>query len=89
MLRALSGNDPGPALAGATPYLRLFGLARGGTLLAEMALADSAGHPAAGQARVALSRFFAENLAAEAPGLEQAILAGASLAGDAALALAS
>ena len=32
-------NDPDPALAGATPYLRLFALAAGGALLAEEALA--------------------------------------------------
>ena len=39
MLKALAGNDPNEALAGATPYLRLFALAQGGAALAEAALA--------------------------------------------------
>ena len=85
MKNALSGNDPSPALAGATPYLRLFGLARGGTLLADMALA--AGESEAG--RIALARFFAENLATAAGGLETSILGGYRFTEDASLALAS
>ncbi|MFL5200922.1 MAG: acyl-CoA dehydrogenase, partial [Microvirga sp.] len=39
LLRTLSSNAQGEALAGATPYLRLFALAQGGAALAEMALA--------------------------------------------------
>ena len=53
------------ALAGATPYLRLFGHAAGGCMLAEQALAalrDSGD----GAARIALARFFAENIAVQA-----------------------
>jgi hypothetical protein len=79
------------ALAGATPYLRLFATAAGGTLLAEEALAatrlpaDAAAEPAG---RIAIARFFAENIAAQAPGLERAVTEGAeSVTGaDAALA---
>ena len=65
------------ALAGATPYLRLFGNAAGGCLLASQALAalrdggDSA-------ARTALARFFAENIAVQASGLERSVTEGAA-----------
>ena len=73
-------DEPDAALAGATPYLRLFGLAGGGGMLAEEALAalrlgDGANAGAAG--RVALARFFAEALAVQAPALERAIVDGA------------
>ncbi|HUZ67031.1 MAG TPA: acyl-CoA dehydrogenase [Beijerinckiaceae bacterium] len=72
----------GSALAGATPYLRLFGLARGGASLADLALeahrqimrGDSDPLHAG---RIALARFFAENLAVAASGLESAIVSGA------------
>src|SRR5437016_4788322 len=66
------------ALAGATPYLRLFAYAAGGTMLAEEALAAARGarDPAA-PARVAIARFFAENIAVGANGLERAVVAGA------------
>jgi alkylation response protein AidB-like acyl-CoA dehydrogenase len=65
------------ALAGATPYLRLFGIASGGALLAEQALAASrlvGGDRAT--SRIALARFFAENLAVAAQGLERAVIDG-------------
>ena len=68
-------RDPEAALAGATPYLRLFGLAAGGTYLARAALAavrdDFQALP------VALARFFAENLATAAPGIAQSVTSGA------------
>jgi acyl-CoA dehydrogenase len=78
-------------LAGATPYLRLFAAAAGGASLAEEALAamrlaqDGAGDAAA---RVAIARFFAENIAVQARGLERTVVEGAeSVTGaDAALA---
>ncbi|MEO1265088.1 MAG: acyl-CoA dehydrogenase [Pseudomonadota bacterium] len=64
-------NNPEAALAGATPYLRLFGLTAGGTYLARGALAAARGGTATnGDARyVSLARFFAENPLTEAPGL--------------------
>jgi acyl-CoA dehydrogenase len=67
------------ALAGATPYLRLFATAAGGTLLAEEALAatrlaDAAAEPAG---RIAIARFFAENVAVQARGLERSVTEGA------------
>ncbi len=69
------------ALAGATPYLRLFGLARGGTGLAEIALAahrlSNNGADSAQNARIATARFFADNIAVGAHGLEIAVTQGA------------
>jgi 3-(methylsulfanyl)propanoyl-CoA dehydrogenase len=62
------------ALAGATPYLRLFGNTAGGCLLAEQALA--ALRAGDGTARTALARFFAENIAVQASGLERSVTEG-------------
>jgi alkylation response protein AidB-like acyl-CoA dehydrogenase len=79
---------PDAALAGATPYLRLFGLARGGTALAQAALAahrQRAGGDAdqALAGRIAIARFFAEHIAVAAPALAEEILHGAaSVNGD-------
>ncbi|HKH33321.1 MAG TPA: acyl-CoA dehydrogenase [Beijerinckiaceae bacterium] len=94
MLRAVSGNQPDAALAGATPYLRLFALAQGGAALAEAALAANAAMAAgesdpAHPARIALCRFFAENIATGARGLEESVISGAGFVEDAPLALAS
>jgi 3-(methylsulfanyl)propanoyl-CoA dehydrogenase len=94
MLKAASGNQPEAALAGATPYLRLFALAQGGAGLAEAALAASAAAAAgdsdpAHPARIALCRFFAENVATAARGLEESVIYGAAFVEDAPLALAS
>jgi acyl-CoA dehydrogenase len=88
-LQARPGQDV--ALAGATPYLRLFATAAGGTLLAQEALAaarlpaDAAADPAA---RIAIARFFAENIAVQARGLERTVIEGADgvIGADAALA---
>ncbi|QRM28410.1 acyl-CoA dehydrogenase [Microvirga sp. VF16] len=94
LLKAVSSNAQGEALAGATPYLRLFALAQGGAALAEMALAANA-QAAAGDAdpahagRIALCRFFAENIAVGAKGLEDTVMGGAGFLQDATLALAS
>ncbi len=82
-----SDKEADAALAGATPYLRLYGLASGGCLLAQQALAAlRLGNEAA--PRAALARFFAENVAVQAGGLERTIIEGApgSLGAEAALA---
>ncbi len=87
LLRQLDGK-PDAALAGATPYLRLFGLAAGGCLLAGEALAAiRVGGGADAPGRVALARFFAENLAVAGSGPERAIIEGGESVnhGDAAL----
>jgi acyl-CoA dehydrogenase len=70
------------ALAGATPYLRIFGLVAGAAYLAEIALAahkarsDGDSNPAH-DARIATARFFAENLLPAVAGLEPAVMSGA------------
>ncbi len=68
--------------AGATPYLRLFGLVAGAAYLAEAALAAHAAtkagdHDPAHAGRIATARFFAENLLPAAGGLESAVVSGA------------
>jgi butyryl-CoA dehydrogenase len=94
MLKGVSGNSPAEALAGATPYLRLFALAQGGAALAELALVANAALRAgdadpAHPARIARCRFFAENIATAARGLEESIQSGAGFVHDGPLALAS
>ena len=87
-LLARLDKETDSALAGATPYLRLFGLAAGGCGLAQQALAaqrlgaDGGGH-------VALARFFAENYAIQAGALERTVVecAPSVIGADAALAL--
>jgi acyl-CoA dehydrogenase len=81
-MQAALKSDMNAALAGATPYLRLFALAGGGAYLAQQALAargegDQAGDEANTQERIRLARFFAENLATGAAGLESAVTEGA------------
>ena len=70
-------KSPDAALAGATPYLRLFASAAGGCALAEDALAASRLNGGADGGRVALARFFAENIAVQAGGLETTVTEGA------------
>ncbi len=87
-------DAPEDALAGASPYLRLFGLAQGTASLAEEALAAHAETrkgdcDPAHAGRIGLARFFAENIATGATGLEVAVTAGAASVHDAAAALAS
>ncbi|TYR31905.1 acyl-CoA dehydrogenase [Mesorhizobium microcysteis] len=71
------------ALAGATPYLRLFALAAGGSYLVRGALAGG------DRARLALARFFAENLVDEASALKKRVVEGAKSLADADSALVS
>ncbi len=69
-------TEPQAAFAGATPYLRLFGNAAGGCMLADEALA-AIRLAGSDPARVAIARFFAENIAVAASGLERAVTEGA------------
>jgi acyl-CoA dehydrogenase len=74
-LLAQIDKKPDAALAGASPYLRLFGMATGGCLLAKEALAAlRLGGDAA--ARLAITRFFAENVAVGAGALERTVVEG-------------
>jgi 3-(methylsulfanyl)propanoyl-CoA dehydrogenase len=86
-LLAKLDKDADEALAGATPYLRLFGVATGGCLLAQQALAALRLNADAGP-RIALARFFAENFAVQAGALERTVIEGAPavLGADAVLA---
>ncbi len=71
----LAGNSVQEALSGATPYLRLFSLGAGGAYLARAALADQ------GADRVALARFFAENMLGEVAALKERVIGGAESLG--------
>jgi acyl-CoA dehydrogenase len=88
MLGALAENATDEALAGASPYLRLFATAQGGALLGASALAAhraaSAGdNDPANAGRVQLARFFADNIAPSAPGLADVVVGGAASLKDA------
>jgi hypothetical protein len=69
-------SAPNDALAGATPYLRLFGSTLGGCMLANEALAAKSNGDAGGdpQRYVTLARFFAENISVQAPSLEKTVI---------------
>ena len=81
--KALAESRMAQALAGATPYLRLFGLASGGAYLARGAVAGG------DVARVSLARFFAENLISECAALRDRVENGAESLEAASAALAS
>ncbi|HEY1941514.1 MAG TPA: acyl-CoA dehydrogenase [Roseiarcus sp.] len=84
-MRDALASDPASALAGATPYLRLFGLALGGACLAKAGLAAqdfAEAGDASQRGRIGLARFFAEKLATAAPGLARSILSGAGALED-------
>ena len=68
-------SAPNDALAGATPYLRLFGSTLGGCMLAGEALAAKGNGEAGGdpQRYVTLARFFAENITVQAGSLEKTV----------------
>ncbi len=88
LLERLS-SQPNDALAGATPYLRLFGSALGGCMLASEALAArNEANGADNAARyVALARFFAETISVQASSLEKTVTDAAEsvMAADAVL----
>lgn len=71
MVDAVHNNQPS-ALAGATPYLRLFGVTAGAAYLAKGALQAESGASA-----VSMARFFAENILTQSHGLAEAITTGA------------
>jgi acyl-CoA dehydrogenase len=83
----LAQKSSDAALAGATPYLRLFGNAAGLGMLAEQALA-ALRDGGDGPQRTALARFFAENIAVQAIGLERSVTEGSGSITDAQAALA-
>src|SRR5215471_10058780 len=66
-------SAPNDALAGATPYLRLFGSALGGCYLASEALAARSEASGDHGRYVTLARFFAENISVQATSLEKTV----------------
>ncbi len=82
--RAMQGfltSDSQAALAGASAYLRLFGLTLGGACLAKagLAAADLAAKGDGSEiGRIALARFYAEKLLPVAPGFNRIVASGAA-----------
>ena len=78
-------KDPNAALAGATPYLRMFGIVSGGYLLARQAVAAAAQLAAKSgdaqflAAKITTAKFFAEQILPQAAALEGPVTAGAEL----------
>jgi acyl-CoA dehydrogenase len=66
-------SKPNDALAGATPYLRLFGSTLGGCYLASEALAARSDGAGDHSRYVALARFFAESITVQAAALEKTV----------------
>jgi acyl-CoA dehydrogenase len=88
MLEALADNATEAALAGASPYLRLFATSQGGALLGASALAahraaSGGDNDPANAGRVQLARFFADNIAPSALGLADVVVSGAASLKDA------
>jgi hypothetical protein len=77
LLAVLAAGRTGEALAVATPYLRLFGLAAGAGYLAKGALASLSDSGSEASLRIGTARFFAEHLAPGTAGLRLAITEGA------------
>jgi hypothetical protein len=81
-LQAHAPDDPQAALAGATPYLRMFGWVVGGWFHARAALAalariDEAGDPDGfATARLVSATFYCEQLLPQAHGLLPSVVAG-------------
>jgi acyl-CoA dehydrogenase len=73
-------SAPNDALAGATPYLKLFGSTLGGCMLANEALAARDLGQASGDPHryVTLARFFAENISVQAGSLERTVMDSAA-----------
>ncbi len=81
LLDAAGGNQV-DALAGATPYLRLFGIVAGGAMLARLALRATESIEAGGDDpiladKLVVARFYAEQILPQASGLATSISAGA------------
>jgi alkylation response protein AidB-like acyl-CoA dehydrogenase len=73
LTESLAAGRRAAALSGATPFLRLFGLAFGGALLANGA---SGAHDGTAGRATALARFHAETLLAETPALAAIVVEG-------------
>ncbi|MEM7302163.1 MAG: acyl-CoA dehydrogenase [Pseudomonadota bacterium] len=74
ILASLEAGETNAVLCGATPYLRLFGLASGGVYLARLALAAECHRE---EDRTAVLSFFAENILSETSALLKIVTKGA------------
>jgi acyl-CoA dehydrogenase len=88
------GRRPEAALAGATPYLRLFAVAAGGCGLAEEAMAagrveTTGGNATRRDAAITVARFFADHVAVTGASLERAVVEGSNVVNAAQLALSA
>ena len=77
MVKALNEN-PNVALAGATPYLRLFALVRAGATLRKSANLSRALKDPHAARRALIAQFFSDHIATAAPGLAKNIMTGAN-----------
>ncbi|MBZ8133425.1 acyl-CoA dehydrogenase [Afifella sp. IM 167] len=77
LLSELLAGHVEAALAGATPFLRLFGLAAGGAYLARGALATDMEGGDAAKLRIQVARAFCERLARQTRGLKEEVVEGA------------
>jgi hypothetical protein len=73
-------TDPSDALAGATPYLRMWGTVLGGWFMARSLLAaqTAAGDPGFLRVKLATARFYLDQILPQAPGLLGAVTAPVS-----------
>ncbi len=80
ILRAHKEDRKNEILAGATSYLRLFGLTLGGSYLAKAALASARMNEStpAEEIRILEANFFAENLLVETSGLSKSVIGTAT-----------
>ena len=77
LLSAMKEGRMEQALAGATPYQRMFGLTLGGILLIKGAIKAAEMDDPSAARRLAIARFFAVNLAPETTALMDAVVNGA------------
>lgn len=89
LLAAMKESRLEQALAGATPYQRMFGLTLGGILLIKGAIKAKELGDASADKRLAMARFFATNLAPETTALMDAVVNGADATLDSDLVLAA
>lgn len=82
MGRELAAGNETPVLAGATPYLRLFGVTAGGIMLAQSALEAARETAPDAEKHTMLARFFATNIASAASGLAQTTMHGGETLGE-------
>ncbi|MDD3353672.1 acyl-CoA dehydrogenase [Zoogloea sp.] len=83
-IAATFGKDIKAASVGSVPYLKLFGIVAGGWQMARAALisarrlAEGSGDAAFYQAKITTSRFYADHVLSQAPGLAYSVVNGAA-----------